>query len=210
MDTDVGELLKVPQNPRWKEFGVQKPMKNNDYITYEVIGYDMKGEFQVRKRYSDFYMLRDQLREKWPGFYIPAIPPKKAIGNMETGFIRARLNHLDNFVKQLGQYAFLVESFEFQCFVRNSGEELEEQYRAMLKETPKQMKEKYMQICPIDPVMMPREQRMNCVIVLQKFQTFVCQAISNLQGHKTEFQALQRERTGMNKNYCKRSCLVFN
>ena len=77
-------------------------MKNNDYITYEVIGYDMKGNFQVRKRYSDFFMLRDSLRERWPGYYIPAIPPKKAIGNLEVGFIRARLNHLDNFVKQLG------------------------------------------------------------------------------------------------------------
>ena len=45
MDTDVGELLKVPCNPRWKEFIVQKPMKNNDYVTYEVLGYDMKGSF---------------------------------------------------------------------------------------------------------------------------------------------------------------------
>lgn len=99
MDTDVGELLKVPTNPRWKEFCVQKPMKNNDYVTYEVLGYDMKGTFQVRKRYSDFYMLRDALRERWPGYYIPAIPPKKAIGNMEKDFIKARLQHLDNFVK---------------------------------------------------------------------------------------------------------------
>ena len=45
MDTDVGELLKVPCNPRWKEFLVQKPMKNNDYVTYEILGYDMKGSF---------------------------------------------------------------------------------------------------------------------------------------------------------------------
>lgn len=45
-DTDVGELLKVQKNPRWKEFSVEKPMKsNNDYVTYEVNGYDMKGNF---------------------------------------------------------------------------------------------------------------------------------------------------------------------
>lgn len=44
-DTDVGELLKVPKNPRWKEFVVEKPMKNSDYVTYEVSGYDMKGNF---------------------------------------------------------------------------------------------------------------------------------------------------------------------
>ena len=83
METDVGELMKVPLNPRWKEFSVQKPMKNQDYITYEIVGYDMKGNFQVRKRYSDFYLLRNALRERWLGYYIPAIPPKKAIGNMD-------------------------------------------------------------------------------------------------------------------------------
>ena len=56
----------------------------------------------MRKRYSDFYLLRKALRERWPGYYIPAIPPKKAIGNLETDFIRARMAHLDNFMKQLG------------------------------------------------------------------------------------------------------------
>ena len=64
------------------------------------------------------------MRDRWPGYYIPAIPPKKALGNLETGFIKAREAFLDNFVKQLGQYSFLVESFEFTCFVRFSAEEL--------------------------------------------------------------------------------------
>ena len=143
----------MPKNPRWKEFAVEKPMKiNNDYITYEVSGYDMKGNFTIRKRYSDFYLLRTALREKWPGYYIPAIPPKKALGNMDVDFIKARLSFLDNFVKQLGQYSFLVESFEFSCFVRNSGDELQEQYNALIKDTPQELMEKYRLICPINPI----------------------------------------------------------
>ena len=136
MDTDVGELIKIPMNPRWKEFNVEKPSKQNDYISYQVTGYDMQGSFTVRKRYSDFFLLRKTLRERWPGYYIPSIPPKKALGNMETDFIRARLAYLDNFIKQLGHYSFLVESFEFSCFVRHSGAELEERYTALLAETP--------------------------------------------------------------------------
>ena len=107
-DTDIGELLRVPVNPRWREFCVDKPMKNQDFVSYEITGYDMKGDFQMRKRYSDFYMLRQALRERWPGYYIPAIPPKKAIGNLEVDFIRNRMMHLDNFLKQLGQFEFLV------------------------------------------------------------------------------------------------------
>ena len=44
---------------------------------------------------------------------------------------------------------------------------------------------------------------MNCVIVMQKFQTFLSQAIQNLQGHKAEFQSLEKKRAEVNKNYCK-------
>ena len=32
---------------------------------------------------------------------------------MEQDFVRGRMQHLDNFLKQLGQYDFLVQSFEF-------------------------------------------------------------------------------------------------
>ena len=60
-----------------------------------------------------------------------------------------------------------------------------------------------MRIVPIDPIKMPREQRINCVVVLQKFQTFVGQAIRNLQGHKSEFENLKQQRERVNKNYCK-------
>lgn len=81
-------------------------------------------------------MLRKALRERWPGYYIPAIPPKKAIGNLETDFVKTRMAHLDMFMKQLGQYSFFIESFEFSCFVKNSGKELEEGYSALLEETP--------------------------------------------------------------------------
>jgi len=33
------------------------------------------------KRYSDFFALRTKLLERWPGLYIPGIPPKKTIVN---------------------------------------------------------------------------------------------------------------------------------
>ena len=40
----------------------------------------IKGqEERVYRRYSDFYALRAKLMERWPGVYIPNIPPKKAV-----------------------------------------------------------------------------------------------------------------------------------
>lgn len=53
--------------------GVQK------YILYTVRGQDRKGTFEVLRRYSDFYALRTSLQTRWPGCFVPPIPPKKAM-----------------------------------------------------------------------------------------------------------------------------------
>ena len=45
-----------------------------------------------------------------------------------------------------------MESFEFSLFIRNSGEELTEQYRALIPETPQEIAVKYNNIIAIDPV----------------------------------------------------------
>ena len=148
---------------------MRSPEKTSDYITYEVTGYDNKGDFIVRKRYSEFYNLRKVLSARWPGFYIPSLPPKKSIGNMENKFINSRMQHLDNFIKQIGQYQFLVESFEFSIFVRYSHEQCDEQYHALLEQTPQQIYDKFQAIVEIDPLKMAKTQRMTCSQALQKF-----------------------------------------
>lgn len=86
-DTDVGELYQIPINERWQEFSVQRPVKESeDYISYEMSGYDAEGQFCIRKRYSDFDQLRRVLCKRWPGFYIPTIPPKKTIVSIYTSW----------------------------------------------------------------------------------------------------------------------------
>ncbi len=45
-------------------------------------GEDDEGSVDVYRRYSDFYNLRAFLLRKWPGCFIPPIPPKQASGNM--------------------------------------------------------------------------------------------------------------------------------
>jgi hypothetical protein len=41
---------------------------------YRIHGNDDKSEFEVRRRYSDFIILKNILLNRWPGFYIPALP----------------------------------------------------------------------------------------------------------------------------------------
>jgi hypothetical protein len=59
------------------------------FVTYQIGGSSMSSE--VTRRYSDFFALREKLLERWPGVYIPNIPPKKTVGNTEGKFIEKRV-----------------------------------------------------------------------------------------------------------------------
>lgn len=50
----------------------------NKYILYTVRGIDKNGQFDAPRRYNDFQLIRTTLISKWPGCYIPPLPPKKA------------------------------------------------------------------------------------------------------------------------------------
>jgi hypothetical protein len=55
---------------------------------------------------------------RWPGIFIPCIPPKKAVGNKDVKFIVERRYFLERFLKQISQFSFLVNSEEFRIFAR--------------------------------------------------------------------------------------------
>ena len=42
-------------------------------------GTDKNGAFEAHRRFNDFYELRLALTKRWPGVYVPSLPPKKAI-----------------------------------------------------------------------------------------------------------------------------------
>ena len=68
------------------------------YIIYTVKGVDREGPFDVFRRYSEFVVLREVLVQRWPGCFIPPIPPKKKLGNFESKFIENRRRDLEEFV----------------------------------------------------------------------------------------------------------------
>jgi hypothetical protein len=59
---------------------------------------------------------------RWPGVYIPKVPPKKAIGNKDMKFIIERRYYLERFLRKLSKYDFLINSEEFLIFARPNGE----------------------------------------------------------------------------------------
>ena len=86
------------------------------YIVYCIKGMDSRGAFEVYRRYSDFFSLRKEMLRRWPGIYIPEIPPKKAVGNMNKDFVEKRKQQLSRFVVCISNQENIYYSEEFQLF----------------------------------------------------------------------------------------------
>lgn len=110
-----------------------------DYVEYTVIGIDKVGNFDVLRRYSDFVALRKALTDRYVGLYIPPIPAKKAIGNTTESFVNERCFLLNLFIRQLARCPYLVESEEFEIFVRPSQENLQMQLTLLPNLSPENM-----------------------------------------------------------------------
>ena len=84
------------------------------YISYTLAGSDIKE--QLTRRYSDFFALREKLREVWPGVYVPLIPPKQSIGNTEKAFIKKRARLINKFCYKLSKFPFMYSCDEVLVF----------------------------------------------------------------------------------------------
>jgi hypothetical protein len=105
---------------RAAHFSVMNPQmpRNSDFHIYKVTGILRNEQFEIFRRYSDFLTLREALCERYPGLYIPPIPPKKIVGSKNSSFVEERCFLLNMFIKQLSRCPYLVESLEFEIFVR--------------------------------------------------------------------------------------------
>ena len=87
------------------------------YIAYTMDGTDITE--QLPRRYSDFYSLYEKLLQRWPGIYIPRVPPKKIIGNLNPGMIKARMRLLNRFLLNLSNIEYLYRAEETNIFKNN-------------------------------------------------------------------------------------------
>lgn len=95
----------------------------------------------VFKRYSDFDALRTKLCEKWPGIYVPNIPPKKMVGNLESSFIESRCLQLREFGVRLAELPFLFNSEEVKIFLQS--EDVEKALGKIPKDSPEEILMRY-------------------------------------------------------------------
>ena len=50
---------------------------SNGHITYAVAGEDKEGNFEVQRRFNDFFELHASIFRRWPGVFVCNVPPKK-------------------------------------------------------------------------------------------------------------------------------------
>lgn len=88
------------------------------HTSYKIKGVDKNGELDICRRYKEFYALRNVMRKRWVGFYIPGIPPKKPIGNKEDIVVKERWYLLNRFLQEVSKIPHLWESEEMGIFLR--------------------------------------------------------------------------------------------
>ncbi len=104
-------------------FTVRDPVKVGKITKYTVTGRDAQGEWTCQRRFNEFQALSTGLLERWPGCFIPAIPEKIALtidmsnmkmqNNDDAEFVEGRRILLEQFIRQLSHFDYLLESKEF-------------------------------------------------------------------------------------------------
>ena len=87
------------------------------YICYTMDGTDITE--QLTRRYSDFFSLYEKLLQRWPGVYIPRVPPKKITGNMDPAIIKTRMRLLNKFCLDISNIDYLYKAEETKIFRNN-------------------------------------------------------------------------------------------
>lgn len=88
------------------------------YVAYAVtVAPRLRSVINVRRRYSDFEWLRNVLVKHYPGYFVPPLPPKKAIGNLNEDFLDERQGDLHRFMNRLCQDPVLPNNLAFRMFL---------------------------------------------------------------------------------------------
>ena len=96
----------------------EKQGKNvGSFISYTLNGTDIVGK--MSRRYSDFFALYEKLVQRWPGVYIPRIPPKLITKNSKIK-IKRRMRLLNRFCLNLSEIDYLYNCEETSLFKSNN------------------------------------------------------------------------------------------
>ncbi|CAD8160706.1 unnamed protein product [Paramecium pentaurelia] len=98
----------------------------------------------ICRRFNDFVHFYEALRTNYPGVFVPRLPEKQAMGNLEEDFLRVRRRMLQYFLNSIFKRKILWNSPETKQFlneqnqtlipINNESKSLEEKYQTNLPE----------------------------------------------------------------------------
>lgn len=179
-------------------FSVSDPIKGKP-VTYLVRGVDEEGPFEISRRYNDFYNFYNTLCIRWPGIYIPPIPPKKVGGNKDEKYLKERRIFLEKFIRVLGENEFIVNSEEFKIFSRHTGK-LEKVFKVLPRLTSDLLLRRF-QSC-LDYTESPdNTQVKHCSTEINEFSSFIRKAQNLLKELKERTKEMITAKEAMNTHY---------
>ena len=100
-----------------RQFTVSNPHDHHGHVVYDVVGVDAKGQFDIKRRYNDFFCLHEQLSKRWPGIIVPELPKKSkfsAISNQgkDEAYLAERRFFLERFLRKLSAWDFVINGEE--------------------------------------------------------------------------------------------------
>lgn len=108
----------------------------SNYILYKVQTLPFK--FDVERRFSDFYWLRNILIREYPGYFIPPMAKKTGKRSFEQFFINKRMGELQQFIESICENKELRSSLHFISFLKcKSRTQFEKIKKELLKQTSK-------------------------------------------------------------------------
>ncbi|CAG9322229.1 unnamed protein product [Blepharisma stoltei] len=110
---------------------VQGGFLTSDYVEYDVCTLPFK--WHVKRRYRDFYWLRQMLCFAFPGIYIAPIPHKKARGNLKETTIFKRKKFLNQYISALIRNPLTRRSEYFLRFLKEDNQEVFNNYKEQCK-----------------------------------------------------------------------------
>jgi len=103
---------------------VPKDGKFDKYVIYTIKGSDKDGNFEVTRTQHQFTEIRSLLVQRWPGCYVPAIPPKRMLTKTTADFLEQRRKQYEMFCQKMSEIPYLHYSAEYQLFLKSTSENI--------------------------------------------------------------------------------------
>jgi len=77
------------------------------------------GDKEVRRRFNDFFWLREWITDMLPGAFVPAIPEKLPIALWPQGYLAQRKRELQWFLKRCSSIPYIRQNAAYQLFLNS-------------------------------------------------------------------------------------------